>query len=130
MPVLFKKDQELFDRFWKLERPADLDVKLFKVTIDEIKKIRSLDQNAYLHWLFNYIATYANNGMSPEEVKWSYKFKFLLIQTKPFIRVRSTSDLSTKEMSLFWEWIWADAWEYYRLYCPRPDEINIENWKN
>lgn len=98
--------------------------------VDQIEKFpgRTVKQNAYFHVLVTYIAV--ETGESIERTKRMLKRQRLDVfgfVEDGFTHLRSSADLSTKEMSDMCEWI--RDWASIELgsYLPTPDEYK-QNW--
>lgn len=118
--------QQLTDRLRQL-----LDKQTGHVELRELRPLRTLSQNAYLHTLIAYLALQL--GEQPADVKREY-YKlaanpqtFVLtrpspITGRPVLRLRSTAALTTGEMTLtierFRDWAARTA----GIYLPSPDE--------
>lgn len=93
-----------------------------KVELKEYRNQRSLSQNAYLHVLFTIIAN--DTGYTVEEAKTAIKrrcdFMIYTKNTEKFLR--STTDLDTKEMTDFIDWLRLFSMEELDVYLPTPDE--------
>lgn len=97
----------------------------------EVKKYfmkRTLPQNRTYRAYLEDISQEINDWTTPEELHAIFWQRFLLVQKWDFSYVRSTKDLTTKEMSVYLEQIRILVAEYYwitiRLRCepPLPNE--------
>ena len=75
-------------------------------------KKRSVNQNAYSHWLFTFIGN--EIGYTCEDIKGWYKIHF---------KVPHTSELDTMNCEVFLEEVRRHAQEFYGVRCPLPNEV-------
>jgi len=95
------------------------------ITIERHKKKRSLGQNALMHKYFEIIAD--ETGNSAPDIKEAYRDMFLgkvpvVLGTEERLAGRSTTALTTKEMSEFLEKILAHAGSELGIVLPLPDD--------
>lgn len=100
--------------------------KQWQVTVEPLKKKRSLPQNAWMHAMFGEIADATGNSI--EDVKEAYKDMFLGkvavdIGGVERLVTRSTTSLSTIEAAEFCEKIHAHAASVLGIYLPHPDDL-------
>lgn len=134
-PRLFTEYSNSFKTFMNTKRPENKKPILFYLRYGEIKKPRTTgkswedgNQNGYIYFLFWWIAIHSRQGLTPKDVKFGYKCKFLVIQDKPMVVTKSLADLSSEEASEFIQWVHADAMENYGLDCPRPEDLEAKQW--
>ncbi|MDB4567448.1 hypothetical protein N9104_01670 [Pseudomonadales bacterium] len=95
-------------------------------TYSEAKKQRTNPQNRYLHGVvFALIAD--ETGNDPDDVKTFLKGKFLTERLDGPVtsRVKSTSELSTKEMNMFVEECCRWAMMFLGVIIPEPGEVEL-----
>jgi hypothetical protein len=76
---------------------------------------RTKPENAYMHFLFNFIGEHT--GDRGEDLKGFYKVYF---------KVAKTSELTTMEIEAFLEDVRRHAQEFHGIRCPMPNEIIYE----
>ena len=96
------------------------------VELKEIRKKRSLNQNAYLHLIFTFIGS--EIGYTMEETKHIFKLKYLSYEKNNYKFAGHTSKLNTKEMTIFIEQIRNYSSIELGIYVPSPDEKNKLDW--
>lgn len=100
--------------------------KQWQVTVEPLKKKRSLPQNAWMHAMWSEIADETGNTL--DDIKDFYKDAFLGKVTvnvggEERIVPRSTTSLSTIEAAEFCEKIHAHAASVLGIYLPHPDDL-------
>ena len=109
-----------------------LEGKRVKITVEKVKKSRSLAQNAYMHLMFTIFKDALNdlgNEFNMPQVKEMLKLKFLKTEvvnedTGETIgeRVRHTSELTTTELNVFIEDVIRYGAEEFNVTIPFPNE--------
>lgn len=104
------------------------ETKKYKVTIQPYRKMRSIEQNSYLHAVPMKIIS-EHTGYEIEDLKtyllgqafgWE-EFEMMGQRRKRPVK-RGTSDLNTEEFSWFIEWLSAWAAQELELIIPMPNE--------
>jgi len=91
------------------------------IKIEEWKRYRSLNQNRYL-WGVVYAEISSFTGMSLEEVHEGMKYMFLVDRENKIPRVKSTTELSTKEFMEFVDKVREFAIFNLGIQIPEPNE--------
>lgn len=118
---------------WLRDKPVD---KKFK--IKAFRKKRTLDQNAYLHKLFEICAVimnkeYGHDYWNKEKVKEFFKAEFIQedtieIKWKEFTYKKGTADMDTKEMTDFIQNMKAWMLDWFQIVLPDPDDDKLLDW--
>jgi hypothetical protein len=111
--------QKEFMEIWIASIPEGSEV---KVLISRAKKNRSNPQNNYLRGVV-YPLISENTGYTNEEVHDAMKYKFLMTEDSPLVRVRSTASLSTIEFEAYLEQIKTWASSELGIVIPNPNDI-------
>ena len=104
-------------------------LKVWTVTVEQKEPTRSLKQNALMWVWYKYIGDHL--GYTPDELHDAFKSKFLGMETKETIfkkkyeTIKSTKDLTTKEMSDYMNLIEAFAIKE-GVKLPAPDYYGLE----
>lgn len=101
----------------------------YKAKIEAIKDQRSIQQNRYMHYVFNLIAE--ESGEFMPSVKWYYKKMFLTIIEEIFgeeiERVKSTTELTTLQQEDFMTKVRTHASIERNIFVPLPNEVIYED---
>lgn len=104
------------------------------ITIENVSRKRSSQQNRYIHRLFTIFTNALNelgNEFTMSDIKGICAMKFLLIEEIDYStgeimqRLRGTSELSTTELNEFFEKIIAWAADMFGIILPYPNENEI-----
>lgn len=107
---------------WDAQRRF-LEGKEVEVTIQRLRKRRSLNQNSYM-WGVVYALMAEAAGYTPEEMHDALKIKFLSVHGETALpTVRSTTDLTTTEFEEYLSQCRQLAAEIYGIYVPEPNEV-------
>jgi len=101
-----------------------------KYKLVEYREKRTISQNSYLHCIFQIIAE--NTWYTPQEIKEIMKAKFLKVYDTKFDVefTQNTSQLNTKEMTVFIDQIRLFCAEELSLEIPNPDEKRMLEYYN
>lgn len=136
MKQLYKIDSEKAKEYMLLQLQA---LSLEPVKIVEVKpyqKNRTAAQNRLMHKWFSFIDewVFESTGKASGTKKWKWYFKDLylgyetveLFNGRVIEQLKSTADLSTKELTEFLEKIDAHCVNEFGLVLPHPDDIYYE----
>ena len=108
---------------WEAQRRF-LEGKEVEVTIQRLRKRRSLNQNAYM-WGVVVAMIAEAAGYEPEEAHDALKIRFLTIHGDTALpTVRSTTDLTTTEFEEYLSKCRQLGAEMYGIYIPEPNEVS------
>ena len=108
-----------------LKRLPTKDLLGYKINIQSIRHTRSLNQNKYMWFIFDMIAT--ETGEDRQRVHDYYCQKFLTEEIKIFDKIqkiiKGTSQLNTKQFEDFMLKVRTDASTELSVFCPLPNEV-------
>ena len=102
-----------------------LEGKSVDIVVRLVRKTRSNPQNRFL-WGCVYELISENTGYTREEVHDAMRMLFLKDETRKIPTLRSTTSLTTIEMSEYWKQIQQFAAEKLSLVIPDPREVEVE----
>ena len=95
-----------------------------EVVVRTWRKPRSIQQNKFL-WAVPYQLISEATGYTRDEVHDAMRMLFLKDEDRAIPTLKSTTQLSTIEMNLYWEQIQKFAAEKLNLQIPNPNEVEL-----
>ncbi len=117
-------NREGFDRFI-----ASLDGMEIDIGIRKHRKPRSLNQNGYLWFMYTYIAEHVD-GHTKDSIHEAFGQLFRTDRSSSLPTVKSTTDMSTVEMTEYWEKIWQFCAETLDIVVPDPNSEEALQWSS
>ena len=125
------RDEKLRARVIGWIRAIDLDKQPWRVTVEQYRKRRSLSQNSLMWLWIGEVADYVgkHTGQDADDIHEFFKQKFLpprIIEVGGVtVDVRSTAKLTTLEMTIYMDRIYAWVTTELGLLLPLPQEFHL-----